>query len=259
MKRGVFVLLCCFYCCVSCVDSRKAVYFNNQRDSILPASAPIPESIIQNNDLLSISVSSLNAGASSVFNSANFSYTNNANGNDYSDPKVAGYLVDKEGFIQFPVLGNVKAAGLTQSQLKRLVIKQLTDKKLLVDPIISIRYLNYKITVLGEVAKPMVINVPSEKITLFEALGLAGDITIYGKKDNVTVIREEAGKRVIKRLNLNSGEIFGSPYYYLLSNDVVYVEPTKARVASSGKGSQLLPVIFGGLSFAVIVLDRLIK
>jgi polysaccharide export outer membrane protein len=123
---------------------------------------------------------------------------------------------------------------------------------------------NYRVTVLGEVGKPTVIPIPNEKISLLEALGLAGDLTIYGNRANIMVIREEVlpGKkeqRSIARVNLNSSELFTSPYYYLQSNDIVYVEPNNAIVASTSRASQWLPVIFSGLSLAAIAADRLLN
>ncbi|HEX8313718.1 MAG TPA: SLBB domain-containing protein, partial [Flavisolibacter sp.] len=159
----------------------------------------------------------------------------------------------------FPILGTIKAAGLTENALRSQIIKGILDKKLLVDPIVAIRHLNFRVTVLGEVGNPTVINVPSEKITLLEALGLAGDVTIYGRKENVLVIREEGGQKLIKRINLNTSEIFNSPYYYLRSNDIVYVEPNKAKVAGSSRSYQLLPIILSGLSFAAIIVDRVTR
>jgi polysaccharide export outer membrane protein len=128
----------------------------------------------------------------------------------------------------------------------------------LVDPIVSVRFLNFKVTVLGEVQRPTVVDVPDEKISLLEALGLAGDITIYGKRDNVMVIREENNQKIIKRLNLNSSEIFNSPYYYLKANDIVYVEANKARIATSTRTTQLLPIFLTALSFIAIMLDRIL-
>jgi polysaccharide biosynthesis/export protein len=113
--------------------------------------------------------------------------------------------------------------------------------------------------VVGEVAHPTVITVPSEKISLLKAIGLAGDLTIYGKRENVLLIREEDGRRKTRHINLNSANFFNSPYYYLHPNDVVYVEPNKAKVATAGRTQQLLPIILSSLSIVVIVLDRVIK
>jgi polysaccharide export outer membrane protein len=222
----------------------------------------IPESIIQKNDILSIVVSDINPKAAEIFNP--ISPNNNDPSATANKDVPVGYLVDTDGDIQFPVLGNIKAQGLTKTQLKEKLIKTILDKKLLLDPIVSIRFLNFRVTVLGEVGRPTVIPIPNEKISLLEALGLAGDLTIYGNRNNVMVIREEITPerkelRSITRINLNSSELFTSPYYYLQSNDIVYVEPNKAKVASTSRASQWLPVIFSGLSLAAIVADRLIN
>lgn len=126
------------------------------------------------------------------------------------------------------------------------------------DPVISIRLLNYRVTVLGEVGKPTVVNVTNEKITILEALGMAGDITIYGKKENVLLIRDVDGQRTVKRLNLNSDEIFSSPYYYLKSNDIVYVEPVKAKVINAQGNRQTIALVLSGLSVLVVLMAQVI-
>ncbi len=243
----------------SCINTRKATYFTDQKDATILSTISIPQTIITTNDLLSITVSSLNPSASSVFDSPNVTYTTNTPTNGGGPVQASGYLVDAEGNIQFPILGTIKTSGFTENALRAQIVKTLIERKLLLDPIVSIRHLNFRITVLGEVANPTVVNVPNEKITLLEALGLAGDITIYGKKDNVLVIREEGGNKVIKRLNLNTSEIFESPYYYLRSNDIVYVEPNSSKVAGSSRTTQLLPIILSGLSFAAIIVDRITR
>lgn len=236
----------------SCVNTKKAVYFSDQKNGSFNSPA-IPPLVIQNNDLLSISVSSLNPEASAIFNQPNNSNANNTT----TTTTATGYLVDGEGNIQFPFLGTVKAAGLSKDELKNKLTKDLVDKKLLVDPIITIRFLNFKVTVLGEVAHPTVVTVPSERISLLEAIGLAGDLTIYAQRDNVLVIRDEDGKKVTHRLNLNSTELFNSPYYYLKTNDVVYVEPNKAKVATTSRLPQWIPIILSALSLGIIVVDRI--
>src|SRR6201999_1954883 len=120
-----------------------------------------------------------------------------------------------------------KAGGLTPHQLELVIEDTLASQKLLTDPIVTVRFLNFRVTVLGEVAKPSTINVSNEHISILEALGLAGDLTIFAKRDNVLLIREEGNTKVIKRLNLNSAELLSSPYYYLKTNDIVYVEPNR--------------------------------
>ena len=255
-KNRDLLFVCSLALCVSgCVSTRKAVYFDGLTDTKIPSNSPVPESIIQKNDLLSISVSSLNETASATFNAPNFS-TITPNG--YST--VQGYLVGQDGTIQFPILGATKAAGLTKEQLRINITKKLVDQELLKDPIVTVRFLNFRVTVLGEVKNPAVLSVPSEKISLLEALGLAGDLTIYAKRDNILVIREdESGNKEVKRINLNSTELLSSPYYYLRSNDIVYVEPNKSKVASAGRGQQWVPAVLSGLSLIAIVLDRFVK
>ncbi|HUR11459.1 MAG TPA: polysaccharide biosynthesis/export family protein [Flavitalea sp.] len=240
------------------MKTRQALYFNDLKDGVIASNLENAEPKIQKNDILSISVSSLNPEATAIFNTPNLVTTNSSTATG-GMVQSSGYLVNEDGNLQFPLLGNIKAEGLSKKELKEQITKYLIDKKLLVDPIVNIRHLNFRVTVLGEVAHPTVVSVPSEKISLLEAIGLAGDLTIYAKRDNVLVIREEDGKKIVKRLNLNSTELFTSPYYYLKSNDIVYAEPNKSKVASSGRSERLLPIIFSGLSFMIIVADRIIK
>lgn len=251
-----FTLLITVAC--SCINPRNATYFNNLKDSEIAVQVQNLEPVIQKNDLLSISVSSLNADASKIFNAPNATVIQ-ASRPETGISQASGYLVSQDGFIHFPVLGNIKAVGLTKKQLKEKITQSIEEKQLLRDPIIDVRYLNYKVTVLGEVGKPSVISVPNEKITLLEALGLAGDLTIYAKRDNIMVVREEDGKKIIKRLNLNSNELFTSPYYYLKSNDIVYVEPNRAKVSSTSGARTWLPVVFSGLSVVILSIDRLTR
>ncbi|MCF6402766.1 polysaccharide biosynthesis/export family protein [Chitinophaga filiformis] len=189
-----------------------------------------------------------------VFNTPSMASPGTAGGG----PQVTGYLVSEQGFIEYPVLGQVKAAGLTKEQLTTYLRDELNNRKLMRDPVVSVRFLNYRVTVLGEVSRPGVFAINNERMSIMEALGIAGDITIYGKKDNVLLIREVDGQRTIKRLNLNDDDILSSPYYYLQSNDVVYVEPTKARVANASGNRQTISIILSSISLFVIILDRLI-
>ncbi|HEY9363501.1 MAG TPA: polysaccharide biosynthesis/export family protein, partial [Chitinophagaceae bacterium] len=195
-----------------------------------------------NNDLLSISVSSRNTAATEIFNMPGI-----IGGSELA----SAYLVNSDGNIVFPLLGTITATGLSKRELQDKLTKTLVDNQLLTDPIVSIRFLNFKITVLGEVNHPTVLTVPSEKISLLEAIGLAGDLTLQARRDNVLIIREENSQKIIKRINLNSTEVFRSPYYYLKSNDVIYVEPNKARLASARANPQWIPYALSGLSIAI--------
>ncbi len=264
MKKTVrissfFVLVLFVVGVSSCVSTKSSTYFNNVGDSSFNTSGVDLEPVIQNSDLLSIYVSDLNPEATLVFNKLNLpSATTSSSGPGSISPSI-GYLVNQDGNIQFPVLGSLKASGLTKKQLVEKITKTLVDKKLLIDPIVNISFLNYRVTVLGEVSRPTVITVANEKISLLEALGLAGDLTIFAKRDNVLLIREENGKKTLRRINLNSNEIFSSPYYYLKTNDVIYVEPNKSKIASVSRSQQLLPIIFSALSFATIIVQYIFK
>jgi len=241
---------------ISCTSTRKTVYFYNVQDTTFLQRGPEIQTPIQENDILSISISSLNFEASAIFNPPN---NNNIRSTTVTgnNTEPGGYLVNADGMIQLPVLGSVKAAGLTKKELKDNITNMILSKKLLVDPLVEIRFLNFEVTVIGEVAHPTVITVPSEKISLIKAIGLAGDLTIYGKRENVLLIREEDGIKKTRHINLNSSNFFNSPYYYLKPNDVVYVEPNKAKIASASRTQQWLPIILSSLSIIVIVLDRI--
>jgi polysaccharide export outer membrane protein len=257
-SRG-FLVLISLPLIFSCTDTKKATYFNTLSDEEIQYKAQNLEPVLQKNDLLSILVSSMNGDANQLFNLYTVS-TNTGNVNAGTVTQTAGFLVDQEGNIQFPMLGTIKVAGLTKRQLKELITKSLVAKNVLYDPVVNIRYLNYKVTVLGEVARPAVYNVPGEKVSLLEALGMAGDITIFGQKDNVLVIREEVeGKRISKRINLTESDLLNSSYYYLQSNDIVYVAPTKANAANASVPKVWLPSILAGLSFVTVILNIIIS
>lgn len=251
----LFVLTIFF---ASCTTTNKVAYFQNSEDTTYKKLLSVVEAPLSNNDFISISISSLNAEASAIFNPITSNEAKIAN-NAVKTAQYVGYLINSNGEIEIPILGKIKAAGISKTQLKNQITKLITDGRLLKDPIVDIRHLNFEVTVLGEVANPSVINVPSEKISLVKALGMAGDITIYGKKDNVLLIREEDGVRKTRYINLTSKDFLNSDYYYLHPNDVVYVEPNKAKVAISGRSQQVLPLVLTSVSILVFVLDKVIK
>ncbi len=254
-----YVVFCCFTA-ASCASTNDATYFKNARSAVYKGNLDNLEPEIQPNDLLNISIISLNPGASEIFNvlNQNSGRVTNANATSMVSPAI-GYLVDQQGYIEIPLLGKVKAAGLTKTAFKEGIEHELVRRKLLIEPIVDVRYLNYKISVLGEVARPSVLTVPNEKITLLEALGLAGDLTIYASRNNVLLIREENGDKKLTRIDLTSDALFTSPYYYLKSNDIIYVEPNKTKIQSASSARQWLPVVFSGLTVVVIGLDRLTR
>jgi len=256
IKPAFLCLAVCMYAlfCTSCESTKNSVYFLNQHDTTIESPNIAPEVIIHNNDLLSISVSTLSTQASAVFNSPNTTGTASTSsaGNTV---QASGYLVNSDGYIKFPFLGAVKASGLSEQQLEDTITHALISKQFAIEPIVTIRHLNFKVTVLGEVNHPAVLTVTSERISFLEAIGLAGDLTIYAKRDNVLLIREESNKKIVRRINLNSSSLFTSPYYYLKSNDVIYVEPNKAKVASAGRNQYLVPILLSALSFAAILVQ----
>jgi polysaccharide biosynthesis/export protein len=250
-KSKIYAFMSIMLLISACVNTKKTTYFNDVGNTHIDA----PESIvplIHRNDLLSISVSSSNAEASKLFNEPNFSATVTSTNNG-STQQMVGYLVTEDGEFKFPQLGKIRAEGLTVKQLSDLITQQIRDKELLVDPIVTVRFLNFRVTILGEVAHPTVVTVPNERMSILEAIGLAGDLTIYGKRDNVLLIREDKTGKLVVRIDLNSKDILSSPYYYLQSNDVVYVEANKEKVASISNTRQLLPIYFAALSFLTTV------
>ena len=170
---------------------------------------------------------------------------------------VSGYLVDESGFVTLPLVGKVAVFNLTTKDATDLITSKLD--KFLQQPTVNVRILNYKVSVMGEVARPSVYIVPNEKITLPEAISLAGDLTIYGKRNNILVIRENNGTREFARIDITKREFFNSPYYYLHANDVVYVEPTKGKITSSDRTVQLAPIVLSGLSLLTLIIVNVIK
>lgn len=185
--------------------------------------------IIQPQDQLSIIVSSLDPKLSSQFNLSLSTYLTGSEMSTSSTRRITGYVVDNDGFIDFPALGRLRASGLNRWELQEKISNDLAEQGLLKDAIVTVEFLNFKISVLGEVSSPGSYTVIGDKITIFQALAQARDLTIYGQRDNVRVIRELNGKRQIYTLDLTSSDIFQSPAYYLQQNDVVYVTPSKVR------------------------------
>lgn len=214
---------------------------------------------IQSGDILSVLVSSLSPEASSMFNPHNTMVAGVAVTQPQPNaPSAAmGYLVDDEGFINLPLVGKLKVKDLTTIEAKALITEKLD--KFLQQPTVNLRISNFKVSVLGEVNKPSVYTVPNEKISLPEALSLAGDLTIYGKRQNILIIRETNGKREFARIDLRKRDFFNSPFYYLQPNDIVYVEPTKGRITSSDRTIQLAPIIISGLTLLTLIISNLTR
>lgn len=224
------------------------------RDTMPVAPRYIPT--IRAGDVLSVQVSSLSPEATAFFNPyASISAMGGAqNGTTTSLPFMPGYQVDESGQIELPLIGKQMIQGLTNAQAAGHIREKMLDY--LKEPTVNVRNLNYQISVTGEVARPALFSIPNEQISLPAALGMAGDITIFGQRKNVLVIREENGKRTFNQIDLTSRDIFKSPYYYLHSNDIVYVEPGKVRAASADRTNQILPLAISTLSIIALLLSR---
>ena len=186
--------------------------------------------IIQPQDQLSIIVTSRDPKMAIPFNlSVATYYSGTELTSTGSSQRITGYVVDNSGNINFPSLGSIHAAGLNRWELQDLIKEELADNGLLNDAVVTVEFLNFRVSVLGEVAAPGSYSVTGDKITILQALALARDLTIYGRRDNVQVIREQNGKRQIYQLDLTRSDIFDSPGYYLQQNDVVYVTPSTVR------------------------------
>lgn len=206
---------------------------------------------IQKDDILAITVSSLNAEANAIFNVAN-----NQSGGTMSNEGIIGFTVDKNGNLYLPYLGAVKVEGLSTSEARELIQKKLNDGNYLKNGVVSLRLANFKISVLGDVANPGVFPIKSERVTIIEALGMAGDLNITAKRNDVLLIRENLGKRQQIRLDLQSKDIFNSPHYYLENNDVVVVTPSEAKYASVDSSYRNVGLIVSVLSVLALLITR---
>lgn len=193
------------------------------------------QATLQPDDVLMIIISTENPLISQPYNLTAINVANSSSeiigGGGVMQQRQLSYQVDQNGYIQMPNLGAVKAAGKTRNQLVDEIKKLLEGK--IENPVVTIRILNFKVSVQGEVYHPGTFPINSERITLLEALSMAGDLTIYGRRDNILIIREEDGVKSYQKVDITKGDFVNSPYYYLSQNDVIYVEPNKTRVNSS--------------------------
>ena len=232
MNRTLVFLLCCVL--VSCETSKKVVYMQDSRSKefdIIKVNQGIK---IQHKDILSIVVSSKNPELAMAYNLPMSTYqTGSTNVASYSQ-RLLGYHVDLNGNIDFPGLGILNVAGKTREEVSNYIKQELVRKNIINDAIVVIEFMNFKISVLGEVRYPTTNSLDNDKITLLEALGRAGDLTIYGRRDNILVYREQNDTVYYLRVNLLKTDFIHSPAYYLQQNDVVYVEPNYTAAERSG-------------------------
>lgn len=262
LYESLFSCLIAVFLLASCQSYKKVPYFQDvemvneveQQESLYDAK-------IMPKDLLTIVVSCTNPELAIPFNltvASNAAMAANTSSYVTTQPILQPYLVDNEGNINFPVLGELKLGGLTKKEAERLIIDKLKPYMKEI-PIVTVRMVNYKISVIGEVTRPGTFTISNEKVNLLEALAMAGDMTVYGLRDNVKLIREDAnGKQQIVTLDLNNAETILSPYYWLQQNDIVYITPNKAKARNSDVGNST-SLWFSATSILVSVVSLLVN
>ena len=230
----------------SCTTTKQTVYFQGDTASYISLKPILPKSVrVQPEDILGITVSSLSEEANKMFElpiSAGLHYTiypGSIGGGMGLQP--LGYQVDSLGLIEIPLVGRVKVSNLTNSEVADTLRKRLN--LYLKEPTVNVRILNHKFTILGEIARPATYNILDNRTSLPEAIGMAGDLTIFGRRENVMIIRQENNKREQVRVNLLSRDVLNSPYYYLRNGDIIYIEPSRVRATYNDRTYQLLPIV----------------
>ena len=247
----------------SCTAPGKVVYLYNLADTALARKDSVQgklkvaqmsfENPIQKNDQLWITIGGSNIADLMVLNSA-IGVPSGAGVNNLLPGSTAtGFMVEADGKVKLPYLGSIQAEGLTRLQFEAFLTEKLKDYTK--NPVVNVRFLNYNFSVLGEVAKPGRFNMVTERTTIFDALGMAGDITDMGKRDNILFVREVNGNREFARINLLSKDIFNSPFFYLKTNDVIYVEPVKTRFIARTGVPQYIGVAAVGISLFITVIN----
>lgn len=269
LKRTAISLTCLItfvavsYLFSSCVNSKKISYFNYIPDSIYNRTydvnlAQYTDPKIQRSDLLQVFVQTLDPQTGILMGAqATTAYTVQAQGGGMASnmQAIQGYVVDKNGEIELPVIGRINLEGLTTSEARDIIAKKAAQYYK--NPVVNVRFANLNITILGEVGRPGQYTLPNEKVTILDLIGISGDLTLYGRRDNVLLIREENGKKKFVRFDLNSRDLFTSPYFYLRQHDVVYVQPTRNRaVATDVITTRVLTISTAVVSIVAIVLSR---
>ncbi|WP_343672675.1 polysaccharide biosynthesis/export family protein [Chitinophaga sp.] len=259
---GCIVLVSLF----SCSTPKNITYFKDIPDSIKQSSIALANfvtPVIQPDDILQVNIQTLDAGTNSALNQGNSIFTSGGNatasipGAPTASQTISnGYLVDKNGYVLLPIIGKIVVAGKSTDQVRDEISK--AAEQYYKDPVVNVRFANFKITILGEVARPSAYVMPNEKVSILDAIGLAGDLTIYGKRENVLLIRDNNGKKDFVRFNLNDSKIFSSPYFYLHQGDVVYVEPNKAKVNSTDMTQvRNISILTSVISVVIIAISRI--
>lgn len=252
VKITLLSLLFVLFLTTSCASRKDLVYLQGGSNAKELVSY---EPVLQPDDVVMIVVSSENPEVAAPYNLKAITVQGDSE-NTIGTQRMQTYILDKEGKIEFPLLGSIALGGLTKTQAVAKLKELLKDH--VSDAVINFRILNFKVTVLGEVQKPGTYSVASERITLLEAIGMSGDLTIYGNRTNVLLIREKNGTKTMERIDLTKSDFLNSSAYYLSQNDVVYVEPNKTRINSSAIGPNLT-IGISALSLIVTIIALTVK
>lgn len=255
-KNFVFLSLLFVMFLASCTSYKQVPYLQNSREWIGEEQPTVYEARIQPNDLLNIIVTNPdNPTTAYAYNLVGPSSNENSTSMQ-SQPALHSYLVDSNGNVTIPNVGRVNICGMTISEAEQYILEKVKGA-FSSTPVVFVRFVEFKISVLGEVLRPGTFNIKNGKVSIFEALALAGDLSIYGRRDNVRILREDAmGKKEIAELNLNDVSVLNSPYYYLQQNDVIYVTPNESKAKNSDVGSST-SLWFSGTSIAVSLISLL--
>lgn len=247
----------------SCISTKNVTYLKDIPQS--PTSdlrikeTSYVEPLIQPDDILSITVQTIDPQNSSILNQVSppMPSIGSSSASSMGNQVITGFLVDKEGQVELPMMGKIKIAGLSTFKARDLIREK--SAVYFKNPTVQVRYANYKITILGEVSKPATYTMPNEKVSILDAIGLAGDLTIFGKRENVLLIRENNGVKEFARFDLNSSSLFSSPYFYLRQNDIIYVEPNKNKVVSANAQRTRNITIFASILSVIIIITARVK
>jgi polysaccharide export outer membrane protein len=237
MKKLLILSVLFALCITSCRSKKEVIYLQGNELYRSKNVTPEYEAIIQPDDMLSIVITSENIEAAAPFNMTGQASSSQSQA---AGSGKQGYLVSKTGFIEFPVLGSIQVGGYTRSAFAEMMKEKL--KPYLSDAVVTLTVLNFKITVLGEVTKPGMIEVQNDRITMLEALGKSGDMTLQGIRKNILIVRDNQGQKTFSRVDITKADFVDSPYYYLKQNDVVYVEPRRSKIDSTALGPYLASI-----------------
>ena len=257
IKKLIPALLTMLFVATSCGSVKDIAYFQNKVVNDPEKIDKHAGIVIQPKDMLSIVVSSKNPELVAMFNLPVVSYQAGSEivESGYNQ-RLLGYVVDNDGNIDFPILGVMNVAGLTRWELSKMIKDRLINEGLLTDAVVTVEFLNFKISVIGEVNSPGTYTIEGDKVTILQAISLARDLTIFGMRENVSVIRERDGVRTIYEINLCNVDLFKSPAYYLQQNDVVYVQPSEVKAKQStvdDKGLRITSILVSSGSLVVSV------